>query len=190
MEKNIDPNFNKKITDQLLDPYNFITARKIIDYRNGDLQTSEYQSTKDDDDDYSEYIIKNYGSLENFYKQKKIVKTARIFDPLTDFIVDVSIVKPDAVYKTDHISSYETIMENLSGVCTVWFVKKDGSTRKLSCTLESSKIPKKENDTRINFFNPLPNNRIGVWDINEQRWKSFYMANVIKFVRDDSTSVE
>jgi hypothetical protein len=81
-------------------------------------------------------------------------------------------------------------MENLTGVCSVWFVKKDGNTKRLNCTLELSKIPSAQRKTRNEFFNPLPKNRIGVWDLNEQKWKSFYMGNVFRFVRDDSTSVE
>ena len=122
MEKKIDPSFNKKITDQLLDPYNYITSRKIINYREGDIQTSEYQSVNDEDEEFTNFIIKKYGSFDEYLKQKRITKTARIFDPLSDFIIDVSIVKPDVVYKTDHISSYEVIMENLTGVCSVWFL--------------------------------------------------------------------
>jgi hypothetical protein len=36
----------------------------------------------------------------------------------------------------------------------------------------------------------MANGRIGVWDLNEQKWKSFYMGNVFRFVRDDSESLE
>jgi hypothetical protein len=104
--------------------------------------------------------------------------------------MDVSIIKKDKVYKTDHISTQEVIMENLSGVCTVWFIKVNGSTRRLTCTLQADKIPESQDDVRYNFFSPLSNGRVGVWDINEQAWKSFYMRNVFKFVRDDSQSIE
>jgi hypothetical protein len=36
----------------------------------------------------------------------------------------------------------------------------------------------------------MAGDRIGVWDLNEQAWKSFYMSTVIKFVRDDTTDLE
>jgi hypothetical protein len=113
-----------------------------------------------------------------------------IFDPTTDYIVDVTIIKEDAFYKTNHISSQEIILENLSGVCSVWFTKKNGSTRRLNCTLDTKYMPGKEFNTRANFFSPMAGDRVGVWDINEQRWKSFYMNNVFKFVRDDTSGIE
>jgi hypothetical protein len=32
--------------------------------------------------------------------------------------------------------------------------------------------------------------RILIWDLNENGWKSFYMERVIKFVRDDTIGLE
>jgi hypothetical protein len=81
-------------------------------------------------------------------------------------------------------------MENLSGVCSIWFLKRNGNTRRLNCTLSSLSIPSGEFDTRNKFFSPMANARVGVWDLNEQKWKSFYMGNVFRFIRDDSESLE
>jgi hypothetical protein len=82
-------------------------------------------------------------------------------------------------------------MENLSGVCTIFFTKKtNGMTRRLTCTLNEQYMPTSEFSNRSNFFSPMGGDRIGVWDINEQAWKSFYMSSVFKFVRDDTVGNE
>lgn len=189
-QENIEPTFNEQITAELLNPYGYVGERKILNYRTSDIQADEYKSVETKDLYFESYIKKTYGTYDEFLRQNRIRQQINVYDPLTDFLIDVTIIKPDAVYKTDHISSNEVILENLTGVCSVWFLKKDGNTRRLNCTLEQSHIPETQLYTRNNFFSPLSNNRIGVWDLTEQKWKSFYMGNVFKFVRDDSTSLE
>ena len=123
-------------------------------------------------------------------QQNKINQTISVFDPTTDYVLDATVITKDASYKTDHLSAQETLMENLSGVCSVWFIRTDGSTKRLNCTLQQKFIPTKEWPTRTSFFSPMAGDRIGVWDLNEQKWKSFYMSKVFKFVRDDTTGLE
>lgn len=181
---------SEQITKEILDPYNFLTEKSVLDYRAEDFQMNEYKSIEGEDEEFKKYVIKEYGDYDTFLRKQRIKKDIHVYDPTIDYLIDVSVVKPGAVYKTDHISPSEVIMENLTGVCTVWFVKVNGSTRKLTCTLQEVHIPDTEEDTRLNFFKPGKNGRIFVWEINEQKWKSFYMGNVFKFVRDDSQTLE
>ena len=81
-------------------------------------------------------------------------------------------------------------MEALSGVCTVVFMKVDGSVGRITGTLDRAAMPTSEYQTRMNFFSPLANDRVVMWDINKQGWRSFYMDKVIKFVRDDTIALE
>ena len=190
INQNISKEFNDRITKQILDPLNFATSKSVFNYRSDDIHNDKYKAIEGQDEEFMNYVKKIYGDYETYLKKTKIKRDIHVFDPSVDFLIDVSIVKKDAVYNTDHISASEVIMENLSGVCSVWFLKKDGNTRRLNCTLAAANIPSGEYDTRSRFFSPMAGSRIGVWDINEQRWKSFYMGNVFRFVRDDSESLE
>jgi len=60
----------------------------------------------------------------------------------------------------------------------------------LTGTLQGSLIPNRQNDTRRYAFSPMRGDRILIWDLNENGWKSFYMERVIKFVRDDTIGLE
>jgi hypothetical protein len=81
-------------------------------------------------------------------------------------------------------------MEALSGVCTVIFMKVDGSVGRITGTLDKAAMPTSQYENRSKFFSPLKGDRIVVWDINKQDWRSFYMERVIKFVRDDTIDLE
>lgn len=188
-EKN-EKSLDQQITSELLSPYSFVASKSIVDYRQSPLQKFTYQQTATEDEDYQRYIIKQYGSYESFTRLKKVTQDIHVFDPSTDYLMDVTVIKKDTAFKTDHISAQEALLENLSGICSVWFVKNDGSTKRLNCTLKRDLVPEGEQETRSSFFIPQKNARIGVWDINEQKWKSFYMGRAFKFVRDDSTTLE
>jgi hypothetical protein len=166
-------------------------SKAVLPYTGSTLQKATYECLQYKDRLYQQFITNTYGSYENFLNLSKINLDINVFDPTSDYIMDVTVIKKDTAFKTDHISAQEVILENLSGVCTVFFVKNDGSSRKITCTLESSAIPSgKQREDRLNFFRPLAGDRIGVWDLNSQSWKSFYMSRVFKFIRDDSQSIE
>jgi hypothetical protein len=181
---------NARLTRELMDPSSSLVSKDLKPYSGSSLQQETYQSLQNEDLLYKQFITRTYGSYDNFLTQNKLNENVSVFDPTVDYIMDVSIVKPDTIFKTDHFSSQEVILENLSGVCSVWFNKTDGSTKRLNCTLVKKYIPSNNLNTRASFFAPMANDRIGVWDLNEQRWKSFYMSKVFKFVRDDSISIE
>lgn len=188
-EKYENESLDKKITSQLLNPYNFIAAKSVSDYEGSAARRETYESVVEDEN-YKKYIAQTYGSYETFLKTKKVFQDVHVFDPSTDYILDVTVIKKDVAYKSDHMSAQEVILENLTGICSVWFMKGDGSTRRLNCTLQAKYMSDIAADERVKFFSPQKYDRIGVWDINEQSWKSFYMGRVFKFVRDDSVSME
>jgi hypothetical protein len=182
--------FNDKILNQLLSSNNNASKLQSL-YRGSDLQKETYASLENDDLAYKQFITRTYGSYENYLAQNKINQNINVYDPMTDYIMDVTVITKDTSYKTDHISTQEVIMENLTGFCTVYFNKKsNGASRRLSCTLEQNSIPTSQSNTRQNFFSPQKGDRVVVWDLNAQGWKSFYMSSVIKFIRDDTTGLQ
>lgn len=183
-------NFNARINEEI-NAIDASSAEKIIgNYDGSDLQKNTYLNLENSDRMYKKFITLTYGSYENFLRSNKINEEISIFDPTTDYHLDVSVIKKDAVFKSDHLSAQELILESLSGECTVWFIKNNGSTRKVSGTLNPAFMPTSQWETRVNFFRPLANDRVGIWDTDEQAWKSFYMSRVFKFVRDDTQSIE
>lgn len=166
-------------------------SRRVESYRGSGLQTSSYTNVHDNDATYKQFITRNYGSFDSFLSQNRIDQTQHLYDPSRDYLLDVTVQTENINYKTDHISAEETIMEMLSGICTVWFVKvTTGTTRRMVCTLQKNTMSSSEYRTRSQVFTPLQGDRIVVWDVNEGRWKSFYMHTVFKFTRDDSMSLE
>ena len=71
----------------------------------------------------------------------------------------------------------ERLIETAEGLC-VTFTKKDGSTRKLRCTLNQTRIPRKagnQETTRAASTESIP-----VWDLEANAWRSFRWDSVIE----------
>jgi hypothetical protein len=161
------------------------------EYGGSSYQLLTYEKLKVNDLLYKNFINETYGSYENYLQQNRINQSSSVFDPINDYRIDVKIVNKEEAYTSDHISSQEMILEMLSGVCTVFFIKKtNGASRRITGTLEPGFMPTKEHISRKNFFSPLSGERLGIWDINSQSWKSFYIENVFKFIRDESVGTE
>lgn len=182
--------FNQRISEELNTPSSFASSPSVVSYRTSPLREETYSSLEKKDLQYEKFITRLYGSYENFLKQSKIYEPIDVFDPTRDYHLDVTVVSESSAYKSDHMSPQEMIMELLNGVCTVWFTKVNGQTRRLTCTLQANYLPSDARRIRGEFFSPMFGDRIGVWELNEQTWKSFYMNRVFKMVRDDSTSLE
>lgn len=190
MAEDKELSFNDKILNQLLSS-NIAASKLETLYRGSNIQKETYASLENDDNSFKQFITRTYGSYDNYLTQNKINQNINVYDPLTDYIMDVTVITKDQSYKTDHISTQEVIMENLTGICTVYFTKKsNGASRRLTCTLEQNSIPTSQSNTRQNFFSPQKGDRVVVWDLNSQGWKSFYMSSVIKFIRDDTTGLQ
>ena len=181
-------NFDKQFISDSLSYESYAGPSKT--YSGSEQQIQTYENLYKKDINYKRYIDITYGSFENYKTLNKTFRKGNVYDPTVDHILDVTVITEEHHYKTDHISASEIIMESASGICSYYFIKKDGSTTKVNGTLDNKYIPVKEWPRRMYFFSPLPGERVVVWDINKQRWSSFYMNNIFKFVRDDTTDLE
>jgi hypothetical protein len=184
-------NFNFNFEKEMLAQDNYGLDKLVAPYHGSSVRQQTYEDLQKEDLEYQKFIIRTYGSYDNFSTIKNINTESDVFDPGSDYIIETTVITDEKELKTDHISSDEILLEMLSGVCTVFFIKKTtGSSRKLTCTLQEKYIPSTQKKARQNFFSPMAGDRIGVWDLNQRTWKSFYMSNVFKFVRDDTTDLE
>lgn len=189
MEEDID----LRLTDEFADSVLSRAESKMIagEYGGSAYQLETYKKIEMQDKLYQNFIKQGYGSFDNYLMQNKINQFSSLYDPISDYRADVKIITKESSYVSDHISAQELIMENLSGVCTVFFLKKkDGTAARLTCTLNEEYMPTSEYPRRTSFFSPMSGDRIGVWDVNEKKWKSFYMNSMFKFVRDDTIDIE
>ena len=160
-------------------------------YDGSAYQVKTYENLKETDPLYARYISQTYGSYNNFLFTNQLVETqSPIFDPRYDRRVDATIITKDKYYKSNHISAIEMIMEAMSGICTIDYIKVDGRAARLVGTLDKTIIDSDKSTDRSKFFSPLAGERIVIWDINKQGWSSFYMSNLIRFVRDDTVGIE
>lgn len=203
LENNEIPGAPPQITEQniLIDSIDQYFRDEIIqpsetqsglaeNYWGSQYQRNLYEQFKNKDRQYEEYILKTYGSYDNFEKITNNNVYDNTFDPYSDFKMEVTIITKDKYYKSDHISPFQMIREMMYGICSVDFLRKNGQADKIIGTLYKKYIPPANIDERVNFFFPLRGNRIGIWNMIKQDWSSFYIANAIRFVRDDSTGLE
>jgi len=188
-EENIESRLTNEFSDSILSDVD----SKIFsgEYGGSNYQLTTYKKVEMQDKLYQNYIKKNYGSFENYLNSNQMNQMSSVYNPVGDYRADIKIVTDKYSFTSDHISTSETIMEILSGVCTVYFLKKTNSNiRRITCSLNEEHMPTSEYSNRSNFFSAMPGDRVGVWDINEQKWKSFYMDSLVKFVRDETVSTE
>lgn len=185
-------NFNEELTAQILEGLQDSTFERKFggDYQGSEQQQTTYKNLENQDLLYKQYITQNFGTYENFLRQKKIQTSINVFDPTIHYMMDVTVITDEVAYKTDHISPDQLIMEALSGICTIQFLDKDNNAKRIVGTLDKKEIPSKELSVRANFFSPLRGDRIGIWDLNKQGWRSFYMNKAFRFVRDDTIGLE
>jgi hypothetical protein len=187
-ENKFNENLSEDISQKLQE--NFFAKEFGGEYSGSRIQYEYYKSLKTKDLEYEKFIEDNYGSYDNYLRVSKVEEGLGIFDPTVDYIIDVQIVTKDKSYRTDHISAEEVIMEALTGICTVIFMKVNGSVGRITGTLEKKSIPTQQYRVRSQLFSPQKGDRIIMWDINKQDWRSFYMERVIKFIRDDTVGLE
>jgi hypothetical protein len=160
------------------------------DYMNSLVRSEKYKKAAGDDETFLELIQKKYGTLENFLLFNQTLSENRIFDPVSDYEIQVEIITEDQFLKSNFISSQEVYLEILDGVATVQYFKKDGNIAQVTGTLKKSFIPSSEHETRMGALGGFGGNRVLMWDIQKQGWSSFYLPNVRRFVRDDTTGLE
>lgn len=75
----------------------------------------------------------------------------------------------------------DQIKESLrNGICTVVFTKRDGSERKMRCTLLSSYI-EEHNLTPVGGGPNYPVEQIRCIDVDKNEWRSFNIDTVLSF---------
>ena len=66
-----------------------------------------------------------------------------------------------------------------SGLCNIAFLKKDGSTREMTCTLNENHIPPSPKSERS--VTETEDSPLRVYDTVSQGWRSFYVNTLTKF---------
>lgn len=191
-----NPNFAKRLETDFLES-------KLFDIKKTDKENKErknylesnyrneiYMSISKSDSDFNLYLKNLYGSVENFFEMNQDLVQNKTFNPNTDFHAEVVIITEENYYKSDFISTNEVILEMLNGICTVDYFQKDGNISRLNTTLSSKFIPYSQNDIRNSAFGGLYGRRILCWDLVKQKWASFYMRGMVRFVRDETSDLE
>lgn len=160
------------------------------EYVNSVEKKEYFKKLAKEDADFEEFIKLKYGSLENFYKFNPDLSEDRIYDPLTDYDVEVEIITEEQYLKSNFISSQELFMEVLGGVSTIQYLKVDGNAAQLIGTLKKSFIPSSQYETRDRAFAFFGSKKLLLWDITKQDWSSVYIRNMRRFIRDDTTGLQ
>jgi hypothetical protein len=171
-----------------------LTARSYLgvpkDYMTSELKKEKYEVIAREDQNFEEFVKLKYGSLENFYSFNPQLKEERIYNPLTDYDMEVEIITEDEYLKTNFLSSPELFMEVLGGITTIQYVKVDGNAAQLVGTLKKSYVPSSQYETRDKAFGFFGGKRILLWDLTKQDWSSVYIQNIRRFIRDDTTELQ
>lgn len=183
---------NKAMKDDHLN-YNSYLGQKQK-YEGSTHKTLKYDNLKDKDPIFAQQMARIYGSYQLFLKAlEDQSKQRNLINPSNDKKLDVTVITQDVYYKSDHISAQEIIMEALNGICTVDYLDIKGNAQRLNGTLKKRYILGSQVAERYNFFNPLPGKfgeKIVLWNVNKQKWSSFYLNFAIRFVKDDTTDLE
>lgn len=67
------------------------------------------------------------------------------------------------------------------GPVTVVFTKKDGTERRMTCTLSPSLLPEKSLDEENNPTRKSNSEVLAVWDLDKNDWRSFRFDSIIGF---------
>jgi len=160
------------------------------DFATSALRKEQYIESIKNDEEFLEIILKKYGSLENYLLINRETFEERIYDPLTDHEIEVEIITKKEFLTSNFISSQEMFLEMLGGICTIQYYKINGHIAQVSTTLKKSLIPSSEEGTRLASMASFGGSRFLVWDLIKQDWTSFYIKNVLRFVRDDTSGIE
>jgi hypothetical protein len=165
-------------------------GKKEEDYLSSQYRIEKYKNISKNDLEFNKYIKGIYGSAENYLEMNNFTFQNKIYDPASDYQAEVEIITNDTFYKSRFISQQETLLELLGGVCTIEYFQVDGNVDRLVCSLSQNSVPGNEFQTRLNSFAGLGGDRVLVWNLIKKGWSSFYMKNLIRFVRDDTSGIQ
>jgi hypothetical protein len=167
-----------------------LSDKQKEEYLKSEYRLQMYKSVSQSDSDFNIYLKNMYGNISNFFEANTDLVENKTFNPRTDFLAEVSIITKDHYYKSDFISMNEVILEMLNGVCTVEYFKINGQISRLTTTLDDVFVPDSQNDVRRFAFGGLPGKRVLCWDLIKEKWSSFYMKNLKRFIRDETSGLE
>lgn len=183
---------NKALKEDNLNDRSYLGQKQK--YEGSTHKITKYQTLKEKDPIFAQQMSRIYGSYELFLKAvEDLSKQKNLIDPRSDKKLDVTVITNDVYYKSDHISSQEIIMEALNGICTVDYLDVRGKAQRLNGTLQKKHILSSQIAERYNFFGPLSGRfgeKVVLWNINKQKWSSFYINFAIRFVKDDTVDLE
>lgn len=85
------------------------------------------------------------------------------------------------------IISREELKDSLSNsVLNIDFIKKDGTERKMKCTLRSDLLPKKLEEFTSTNKRKESLNSIAVFDLEIQDWRSIIIENIVSVNSEES----
>ncbi len=76
----------------------------------------------------------------------------------------------------------EKLREN---ILSVKFVKKDGTERKMRCTLRGDMMPNLQETTETAQKRARSDESLAVWDLEKNAWRSFRYDSIIGFSEDN-----
>jgi hypothetical protein len=164
-------------------------GKKEEDYLSSEYRKNKYKNITQKDVEFNKYLRGIYGSAENYLEMNNFLIENKIYDPTSDYLAEVEIITKDTFYKSSFISQTETVLELIDGVCTIDYFQKDGSIDRLIVSLSGAYVPQNELKTRLSAFAGLQGERVLVWNIVKKGWSSFYMSNMTRFIRDDTSDV-
>lgn len=75
--------------------------------------------------------------------------------------------------------NFDTLVSDLrAGERVINFTKRDGTVRRLRCTLQEGRIPPNTNASSTESKVPNPNTLV-VWDVEKSAWRSFRKDSVL-----------
>ena len=165
-------------------------TKKLEDYNSSNYRIQKYKEVVEKDQEFNKYLKGLYGSSDTYFQMNRDLIENKIFNPLTDFQAQVEIVTADTFYKSNFISQNETVLELLGGICTIEFIKIDGRIDRIVASLSQNFLPQSQVQTRNFAFGGLPGSRVLVWNMLKQKWASFYMSRLQRFIRDDTSGIQ
>lgn len=78
----------------------------------------------------------------------------------------------------------EILLALQESICSITFIKADGSERVMQCTLMESHLPVRDEVSVKTKRTPTPTN-ITVWDLEKSAWRSFNIKNLIRWKREN-----
>jgi len=163
---------------------------EIAQYIGSKFRIEKYKSLSENDLLFNSFLKQIYGGKENYFDFNESLNERRVYNPNTDFEADVSVITEENFFKSSYISSNELILELIDGICTIDFMRVDGLVGHIVGTLAEEYVPQSYSDVRFAAFGGLPGNRILVWNTLKSKWSSFYMSNLRRFVKDETSGIQ